>query len=821
MTKRRQMVVDTEGIIGFLQDNLRDRYKDCFSIIQELLQNADDAKAKRVHFGMFKGIPNAGSLFQGPALLVVNDGPVRSSDLDAIYRIAAGNKRADDNKIGKFGLGMKSVFHVCEAFFMFGKGLDVQEDLPGFCSPWSEDFHKEWWDEWDQDINIATRALEDIIGPLVKSWPRWFCVWIPMRNAKQLGYIAPILKTMPDIGTYEELVGADSCEKAARMLPLLKNIEELSFKDWDGECRKYVLKSKGRLLPESCILSGDVVAEGKGGSGFSYFGEARLHNTDRQFLELQSLDCWPESTNKELLRKAETIVDKTKPHTAVCIMTEASSSPHVSVLPCVFLPLSGAYDKTDEYSADSGGKLAVRVCLHGSMFVDAGRQGFNIGNKLLNLPKNDIELRGEWNRRLFFDAVLPMLIPQVKKLLAEVDKEESIAIMKALSQIEYLSEHMTQICHDNFLVYELTSTGYSWNVVSAKDEIFALSSPRSSLVRKVLCESLPEHVHIIDSSAGCLVKNNIIKSSLSSEIRVAVLWTIAGMPQEESNNEDLLRFARDCASGLKFPELDEDLRLAPIWKVGNDRLSYEAIKIKSEELQIYSESISGLKQKFLSAVEWTVFSAPWELGAALGLQFRKLDVDFAIDVLHKHPRLKTVEERIDLLVALKSNAAQDWARQRSAVRYLIHGVAELFDNDAKLYTPDTSLPAEFSEVVMKALSRALYHYSYSIPLKMLAKLSDEEQIEYGFGRLTKDSVAVTLANTPNISYIGFQEDAWQTLLRVSDRLFTDHMVKSALKRIPIFPFENGKRGALDDDSCYYESNVKIPTVFILPSLLFR
>ncbi len=135
------MVVDTEGMIGFLQDNLRDRYKDCFSIVQELLQNADDAKAKHVHFGMFDGIPGTSVLLNGPALLVVNDGPVRPSDLDAIYRIAAGNKRADEDKIGKFGLGMKSVFHVCEAFFMFGKNLEVQSELPDFCTPWSEEYH--------------------------------------------------------------------------------------------------------------------------------------------------------------------------------------------------------------------------------------------------------------------------------------------------------------------------------------------------------------------------------------------------------------------------------------------------------------------------------------------------------------------------------------------------------------------------------------------------------------------------------------------------------------------------------------------------------
>ena len=51
MADEFRMRVDAEGVVALLRANLIDRYKDCFCIIQELLQNADDAEATRVHFG--------------------------------------------------------------------------------------------------------------------------------------------------------------------------------------------------------------------------------------------------------------------------------------------------------------------------------------------------------------------------------------------------------------------------------------------------------------------------------------------------------------------------------------------------------------------------------------------------------------------------------------------------------------------------------------------------------------------------------------------------------------------------------------------------
>ena len=41
--------------VNLITDNLRDRYKDQFSILKELVQNADDAGARNLRFGLVPG----------------------------------------------------------------------------------------------------------------------------------------------------------------------------------------------------------------------------------------------------------------------------------------------------------------------------------------------------------------------------------------------------------------------------------------------------------------------------------------------------------------------------------------------------------------------------------------------------------------------------------------------------------------------------------------------------------------------------------------------------------------------------------------------
>ena len=104
--------------VNLIRDNLSDRYLSGFPVLKELIQNTDDAKATQLDFGLVPGIPDADHpLLKGPGLFLINNGEFRESDARGIRSFGLNSKAADNSSIGKFGLGMKSVFHFCEAFF--------------------------------------------------------------------------------------------------------------------------------------------------------------------------------------------------------------------------------------------------------------------------------------------------------------------------------------------------------------------------------------------------------------------------------------------------------------------------------------------------------------------------------------------------------------------------------------------------------------------------------------------------------------------------------------------------------------------------------
>src|SRR6056297_1983468 len=96
---------------------LKDQYSP-HSIIKELIQNSDDAKSSRLHIGWIpKAPPNTHPLLNSSAIVVLNNGEFKPHDAKAICQLNVGSKGGDESAIGKFGLGMKSIFHLCESFF--------------------------------------------------------------------------------------------------------------------------------------------------------------------------------------------------------------------------------------------------------------------------------------------------------------------------------------------------------------------------------------------------------------------------------------------------------------------------------------------------------------------------------------------------------------------------------------------------------------------------------------------------------------------------------------------------------------------------------
>ena len=71
--------------VNLITDNLRDRYKDLFSILKELVQNAYDAGSAQLRFGIVPGDSgHTQALLRGPGLVAVNDGAFRKTDYQAV-----------------------------------------------------------------------------------------------------------------------------------------------------------------------------------------------------------------------------------------------------------------------------------------------------------------------------------------------------------------------------------------------------------------------------------------------------------------------------------------------------------------------------------------------------------------------------------------------------------------------------------------------------------------------------------------------------------------------------------------------------------------
>ena len=50
--------------------------------------------------------------FQGPALLAYNDAEFKDADWDGIQNLQRSGKKEDPMKVGKFGIGFNSVYHI-------------------------------------------------------------------------------------------------------------------------------------------------------------------------------------------------------------------------------------------------------------------------------------------------------------------------------------------------------------------------------------------------------------------------------------------------------------------------------------------------------------------------------------------------------------------------------------------------------------------------------------------------------------------------------------------------------------------------------------
>ncbi len=118
-------------------NRLLEDYTDGFSVLKELVQNADDAGATEVRF-LYDERTNEDAMTllldkgmkecQGPALWVYNDAVFRDEDFVNIEKLSGATKEHDTEKIGKFGLGFNAVYNLTDVPMFLSRNYFVVFD---------------------------------------------------------------------------------------------------------------------------------------------------------------------------------------------------------------------------------------------------------------------------------------------------------------------------------------------------------------------------------------------------------------------------------------------------------------------------------------------------------------------------------------------------------------------------------------------------------------------------------------------------------------------------------------------------------------------
>ncbi len=496
----------TSNIINLITDNLRDRYHNGFPVIKELVQNADDAKASRFVFGVHPGFTTCKHpLLKGSGLWCFNNGHFKKTDKKAIRSFAENAKAGEDSTIGKFGLGMKSVFHLCEAFiYLACDGIDTHSE---FLNPWDdkepEHPHMDWDQVWNKQQNDDISYIQQAFADYLDADTSWFLLWIPLRrkahlqanNGEEYG---SIINSFPgdDPEGLDFLKENELAEKLGGLLPLLANLQEIRFVNLDATQESWkphefnvCLQAEPRmnLIDNTDIITsaGKIIKVTAQGEQVVPVWGRRIRNTqaDSPFDQLKKNERWPKTRYRDEKGKEKIASDKSSAESAILISHQEGTSGRLTLQWAVFLPLE---EESHIVSLPiEGSSRHYRIVLHGQFFIDAGRRGIHDFKNLQHKLAVEIDiideqtLRSVWNRALAQQICLSLVLPALKEYFSthqlkdnEVSKLTT-ALKKAIDHFGYVNF----VTAEYSWFRELLPAGGQWCLHKNNDAVQILSLP--------------------------------------------------------------------------------------------------------------------------------------------------------------------------------------------------------------------------------------------------------------------------------------------------------------------------------------------------------
>ena len=235
-----------EELTRRIQNILRD-YPFDITVLKELLQNADDARAskmcvildKRSH-GSQGVLSEEWQKLQGPALLVWNDSTFSEKDFSGIQELGLGSKRSESDTIGQYGIGFNSVYHLtdCPSFVSDGDTLCVMDPhcryVPG-ATPLSPGrrFDNLKSGFWDQFKDMKSAYLRSNLENLPEEFLGGSLFRFPLRSTFDLMMSSEIVADLPKRTTISSSKMQDHLDewapKMMKAMFFLNSVRELRF----------------------------------------------------------------------------------------------------------------------------------------------------------------------------------------------------------------------------------------------------------------------------------------------------------------------------------------------------------------------------------------------------------------------------------------------------------------------------------------------------------------------------------------------------------------------------------------------------------------
>lgn len=432
------LVHSAESDILRLQQILREGYASGFTIFKELLQNAEDAGARRMVVAGHNGFDDATNpLLRTPGLIVANDGPVLARHMDAITRASGGSKADERSAVGRFGLGQKSVYHLCDAFIALGQ-VEDREGRPQtlIMNPWEQVSEANAAQcDWPKLTPPEAAMLLEKAATL--GMERGMVLFLPLRTEDLRPGPSLCLSDTnwrPDSAIADILDG----EELAATLCCLRNLESVEIIPIAGEARRISMRSGARRVSGPGLDSGEPEIGGSvDGAGFELsFSGRQKWARDGHAGQLLADDGW----DKVFDIHGKLIPPKANPHGAVIVCRSSASEAQgqLRLRNAVYLPLGeplfveplerGAYN--------------VDLLIHGYFFVSSDRR------KL----REDDHIETRWNRALRREAALPLLLDAIAGALPSLpgDAERQVLI-RALRRTRWWDENRAEACQGKAL----------------------------------------------------------------------------------------------------------------------------------------------------------------------------------------------------------------------------------------------------------------------------------------------------------------------------------------------------------------------------------